>query len=85
MAAKGKNKAASIAPIYVISGKDAYLQGNSFESVIDSLLSPDERAMCLYQVAGKDANITDVLDDHYPIVFDYWRKDLIMQPEELQR
>ncbi len=63
MAAKANKKAASIAPIYVISGKDAYLQGNSFESVIDSLLTAEERAMCLYQVAGKDANITDVLDE----------------------
>lgn len=63
MAAKGKNKAALIAPIYVISGKDAYLQSSRFEAVIDGLLAPDERAMCLYQVAGKDANITDVLDE----------------------
>jgi DNA polymerase-3 subunit delta len=59
MSAKAKN----IAPIYVISGKDAYLQSSRFEAVIDGLLTSEERAMCLYQVAGKDANITDVLDE----------------------
>lgn len=63
MAVKGKNKGVSVVPIYVISGKNAYLQSSRFEFVIDSLLTSEERAMCLYQVAGKDANITDVLDE----------------------
>ncbi|MBN1457354.1 MAG: DNA polymerase III subunit delta [Sedimentisphaerales bacterium] len=63
MAVKVKKPDTSVCPIYVISGKDNYLVSTECESLLNKLLTPDQRTMCLYQTDGKDANITDVLDE----------------------
>ena len=63
MAVKAEKSDTSISQIYVISGKDNYLVSTECENLLNKLLTPDQRAMCLYQTDGKEANITDVLDE----------------------
>ena len=58
----GKNSQAA-KPIYVICGKDKYLVSGQCESLVDKLLSPEERTMALYQPEADKAQITDVLDE----------------------
>ncbi len=58
----GKNSQAA-KPVYVICGKDKYLVSGQCESLVDKLLSPQERTMALYQPEADKAQITDVLDE----------------------
>lgn len=64
------SKASSvIKPIYVISGKDDYLLSTATESLLDRLLSPDQRPMALYQPSADSADIADVLDELRTVPF----------------
>jgi DNA polymerase-3 subunit delta len=63
MAAKAKNVQQDALPVYVISGKDKFLVGNSCSKLIDKLVTADERAMALYQPDDGRAELADVLDE----------------------
>ena len=58
----GKDSQA-VKPVYVICGKDKYLVSGQCESLVDKLLSPQERTVALYQPETDKAQITDVLDE----------------------
>jgi DNA polymerase III subunit delta len=49
--------------IYVISGNDAGLVGQRCQELIDELLDPDQRALALFSVDGKEATAAQVLDE----------------------
>lgn len=57
------SKTESRTAVYVIAGKDEFLVSSRCEELLDSLLSREERPMCLYQPDMKQAKITDVLDE----------------------
>ena len=63
MAAKTKKSKSGFKSIYVVSGKDAFLVGEECRRLLDALLPAEQRAMALYQVPGKEADITEVLDE----------------------
>lgn len=63
MAAKAKKLEQEVMPVYVISGKDKFLVGNSSAKLLDKLLSPDERAMSLYQPDDGNVELADILDE----------------------
>lgn len=58
----GKNSQVA-KPVYVICGKDKYLISGQCDSLVDKLLSTEERTMALYQPETDKAQITDVLDE----------------------
>jgi DNA polymerase-3 subunit delta len=50
-------------PIYVICGSDPALVGQRYQELIDELLDPDQRALALFSVDGKDATASQILDE----------------------
>jgi len=62
-------KAEDFKPVYVISGKDKFLVGNSCDKLIDRLVSADERSMALYQPEDGRAELADVLDELRTVPF----------------
>ena len=50
-------------PIYVICGGDGGLVSRRYQELVGQLLEPDQRAVGLWTVDGKDAMISDVLDE----------------------
>jgi DNA polymerase-3 subunit delta len=63
MAVKTGKSEDSLKPVYVICGKDKYLVNAEYESLLDKLLSAEDRAMALYQPETDKAQIADVLDE----------------------
>lgn len=63
MPTKAKKIQQDVLPVYVISGKDKFLVGNNCKKLVDKLLSPDERAMSLYQPDDGRTELADVLDE----------------------
>jgi len=49
--------------IYVVCGKDEFLVANQCEALLDELLTPEQRPMCLYQPKADEAVLADVLDE----------------------
>ncbi len=49
--------------IYIICGQDTYLVGIQCERLLDSLVSPQQRAMAVWQPAAKEAQGADALDE----------------------
>ena len=60
---KAKSKTDSKELIYVIAGNDAGLVNIEYEKLIDKLLEPDQRAMCLLNADASRASITEILDE----------------------
>ncbi len=56
--------------IYVICGNQSYLVNSAFEKLIDSLIEPDQKQLCLYQPENAEkAQIQDVLDELRTVPF----------------
>ncbi|MBN1818051.1 MAG: DNA polymerase III subunit delta [Sedimentisphaerales bacterium] len=62
MARKSPSKT-SMPPCYVIAGKEAFLVGRQWEQLLDRLLEPEQRDMCLYQPAPEEVALAQVLDE----------------------
>lgn len=63
MAKKRDTQQSAISPIYVICGENAFLVSKQTETLLDTLLEPEQRAMALYEPRAEDASISDVLDE----------------------
>jgi len=63
MAVKAGKSENSLKPVYVICGKDKYLVSSECESLLNKLLTAEDRAMALYQPEADKAQIADVLDE----------------------
>jgi DNA polymerase-3 subunit delta len=50
-------------PVYVVFGAEDFLKGQAIRRLLDGLLKPDERAMCLSEYEGPSAELATVLDD----------------------
>lgn len=56
---------AESSPVYVVYGKEDFVRRHQLGRLIDKLLEPDQRAMCLSEYDGRGAKLVlgDVLDD----------------------
>lgn len=50
-------------PAYVVFGAEGFLKGQAIRRLLDGLLKPDERAMCLSEYDGPSAELATVFDD----------------------
>jgi DNA polymerase III subunit delta len=50
-------------PAYVVFGAEGFLKSQAIRRLLDGLLKPDERAMCLSEYEGPGAELATVLDD----------------------
>ncbi|MFH1613878.1 MAG: DNA polymerase III subunit delta [Planctomycetota bacterium] len=50
-------------PVYVIAGKDKFLAGQEYETLLDQLLPPEKRTMCLYIPEPDKVTAADVFDE----------------------
>jgi len=65
--------------ILVVAGKDAALVKRRVGECVDALLSPDERAMALLSLTGKEAQIAQVLDELRTLPFLAERRVVVIQ------
>jgi DNA polymerase-3 subunit delta len=63
MAVKSNKTKQSTKNIYVVCGKDEFLVANQYELLLDELLTPEQRPMCLYQPKADEAILANVLDE----------------------
>lgn len=63
MAAKPKQNSDAPQNIYVICGKDKHLVSKQCESLVGTMLTPDERAMSLFQPECDKVELVEVLDE----------------------
>lgn len=63
MAKKRDTQRSAISPIYVICGENAFLVSKQTETLLDTLLEPEQRAMALYEPRAEEASVSDVLDE----------------------
>ena len=63
MAVESKKSKQSAKSICVVCGKDEFLVANQCEALLDELLTPEQRPMCLYQPKAGEAVLADVLDE----------------------
>ena len=63
MAVESKKSKQSTKSICVVCGKDEFLVANQCELLLDELLTPEQRPMCLYQPKADEAVLADVLDE----------------------
>lgn len=63
MAAKAKTNDAGSERIYVICGKDKFLVSGECQKLLETLLSPEERSLSLFQPEVDKVEISEVLDE----------------------
>jgi len=63
MAVKSKKSRQGTESIYVVCGKDEFLVANQCKALLDELLTPEQRPMCLYQPKADEVAVVDVLDE----------------------
>src|SRR3972149_10517087 len=56
-------KKTDIKPIYVIAGKDEFLACGQLNSLVGSLLEPEQMQMCLLQTDGDNITAVEVFDE----------------------
>jgi DNA polymerase-3 subunit delta len=83
MAAKKTNPAPAIRSIYVIAGKDAFRVRRQVELLLERLLTPEQRAMALYQPKTLEAKASDVLDELRTLPFLTPRRVVLLEDAEL--
>ena len=63
MAAKAKANDTGNEKIYVICGKDKFLVGSECQKLLDTLISPEDRSLSLFQPEVDKVEISEVLDE----------------------
>ncbi|HIJ69981.1 MAG TPA: DNA polymerase III subunit delta [Planctomycetes bacterium] len=63
MAAKAKKTKQHAKSVCVVCGKDEFLVANRCEALVDELLTPEQRPMCLYQPRADEVAAADVFDE----------------------
>ena len=63
MTAGTKKSKQQTKPIYVIAGKDKFLVDGSCHKLLDELLTPDQRAMALFNADPEKTAIVDIFDE----------------------
>lgn len=63
MAVKAKKTKQNAKGICVIAGKDEFLVANQCETLVDELLTAEQRGLCLYQPKADEVALADVLDE----------------------
>lgn len=81
MAAKQK-KTDTSPGVLVIYGEDAFLVSQECEKRVSEILTPDERAMALYEPRADQANIADVLDELRTVPFLASRRVVLVKDAE---
>lgn len=81
MAVKQK-KSESCPGLLVITGSDPFLVSQECEKRLNALLTPDERAMALYEPKADDAKIADVFDELRTVPFLASRRVVLLKDAE---
>ncbi len=82
MANSAKKTDSNIKPVYVISGKDEFLVSRRCRGLVDGLLSPDERAMSLYQPRADQVQAVEVFDELRTLPFLAKRRVVLIDPAD---